>query len=627
MILAALTSYYDRKSRGDPGSLPPVGFEVRKLSYAIVINRSGNLVNLEAKETAREGRISNRDKLAPSMIFAPTGEDRTSGKAIDTAFLLCDSSRYVLGTLHADETENDPNTGRRLQAFVKKIEMAFPERGFDAGVDAVLAFYRTDGVNACKQHPEWSHAVNAENEFTFRLIDDDSEYVCHRPRVIERAIEFFSTSQATLSPCLVSGEVAATADSHRATRIFGGQATAKLVSFNSASSWSYGRDDKANIDYAPISRSASAKYTLALNHLLGNPDPGRYPNFPSPHCRRVGSYSVVFWAGEKTIWETAAPLLIDGGANDDPDAIRVIDELLSAPLRGSHVESESSKEFFVLALSPAQGRIAVKAGLKAKISDVLPAIRQHLMDVSIVSEDGNAISERVRLRAMIQSLSGARSKKNAKLPDRHVDSLLRAIYFDAMAPYPSILMRTCLARIRTEQASNDKNLIKSKRTGSATAIRVGLLKGTINRVSRRQSGEKEYLKMSIDENCTDAPYVLGRLFAVYEAIQRKALDGGEGEESDMRRTIREKLFSHAMTSPGAAFARIESIITPYLTKLRREHPGLHVFFMKQLESAYCKLSPSGVPARLTEIEQAKFVVGYYHQRVSRGSATPQPQSH
>lgn len=109
--------------------------------------------------------------------------------------------------------------------------------------------------------------------------------------------------------------------------------------------------------------------------------------------------------------------------------------------------------------------------------------------------------------------------------------------------------------------------------------------------------------MSLNENSTNVPYTLGRLFAVYEAAQRSANPG-------INATIKDKFFSAAAATPAHIFPRLIDLYNHHLRKL---NTGTQVYYEKQAAELMGVLGDA-MPETLSLPEQVSFYLGYYHQR-------------
>ena len=108
--------------------------------------------------------------------------------------------------------------------------------------------------------------------------------------------------------------------------------------------------------------------------------------------------------------------------------------------------------------------------------------------------------------------------------------------------------------------------------------------------------------MSLNEECNDAAYVLGRLFSVLESIQTDA-------NPEIKSTIRDRYFNSACATPASVF--------PVLIKLKNSHiRKLEAFkkihYEKMLTDLQGRIEMK-YPKKLNLDEQGKFILGYYHQ--------------
>ncbi len=134
---------------------------------------------------------------------------------------------------------------------------------------------------------------------------------------------------------------------------------------------------------------------------------------------------------------------------------------------------------------------------------------------------------------------------------------------------------------------------------------IALIKLALNRLNTKQGGF--YMKNQIDEENTSTPYVAGRIFAMYEVIQERAL-------GDVNAGIREKFFTSASTTPARAFGRLANMNQKHISKLEKDSDkgGLARFYDMELQELFAKII--GFPTLFTIEEQGQFIIGYYHQK-------------
>ena len=100
--------------------------------------------------------------------------------------------------------------------------------------------------------------------------------------------------------------------------------------------------------------------------------------------------------------------------------------------------------------------------------------------------------------------------------------------------------------------------------------------------------------MKLDPNCKDYPYLLGRIFAIYE----RSIYGLTGSASPDD-------FRHAMETPYCIFPRLFA---------RYHSPQSHRHREEALRQMVCMLpSDYEFPQRTTLYEQGRFAVGYDHE--------------
>jgi CRISPR-associated protein Csd1 len=165
---------------------------------------------------------------------------------------------------------------------------------------------------------------------------------------------------------------------------------------------------------------------------------------------------------------------------------------------------------------------------------------------------------------------------------------MRAILTDS--PYPMTLLSTLIMRLR---ADHDVN-----------ALRVAILKSILIKNFKME------VPVSLDPECKEPGYLLGRLFAVYEQIQTAALG------RNVNATIKDKFYGSAAAQPRKVFHMLESGSANHLSKIGKQRPGLKVNLEKTIGAIMGAMSPDDdpFPASLPDKSQALFGLGYYHQR-------------
>ena len=182
--------------------------------------------------------------------------------------------------------------------------------------------------------------------------------------------------------------------------------------------------------------------------------------------------------------------------------------------------------------------------------------------------------------------------KRENVPPNLAGDWMRAILTGQ--PYPLTLLATTLMRLRGDSGGDMNSL----------ALRAGILKSVLIRNLKLE------VPVALDPTFKDKGYVLGRLFAVYEDIQRAALGG------NVNATIKDKFYGAASATPQKVFAVLDRGSANHFAKLRKQNPGRAVNLEKLLTSITEGMEPGNdpIPVSLRLAEQAMFGIGYYHQR-------------
>ena len=566
MILQALNQYYARKAADAQGRLAPEGFELKAIPFVLVLDGEGRLVQLADR---REGIGKKREAKA---ALVPQAVKKTSGIA---ANLLWDTAEYVLGV----DTRGKPErVADQHAAFVARLHDAFGESPQDAGLRAVFAFLeecRADALATLASHSAWAEILETNPLMTFQL-NADTELVCQRAAVISALVS--ADSDAPDGRCLVSGETDTIERLHPAIKgVWGAQTSgANIVSFNLDAFNSYGKCQSFN---APVGKRASFAYTTALNHLLAKGSRQRV---------QVGDASTVFWAEKASgsAFESAFLDFLDP-PKDDPDrGTQAVTSLYRSVKGGRPMTADDSQRFYVLGMAPNAARIAVRFWHVATIIELGQAFRRYFDEVEIIRpgyESGAPLSL-FRLLAAT-ALQG----KAENIPPNLGGDVMRAIL--KCSRYPETLMQGALRRIRAER--------------DVTYPRAALLKAYLI----RNLNDKE-ITVSLNQENTDPGYRLGRLFAALERAQERA-------QGNLNASIRDRYYGAFSATPVTVLPLLMKLKNHHLAKLpnRGEAVNLEKLFSAIIDGL------GDVPARLSLAEQARFAVGYYHQRQAFFSKT------
>jgi CRISPR-associated protein Csd1 len=566
MILQALVKEYENLAQKGLVSKP--GWSQAKVSYAIDLKDDGSIKVIYSLKT--EEQRGKRTVWMPSLLYVPEMVTRSSGVA---ANFLCDNAKYFLGI-----DENGTND-RVLDCFqaAKEKHIALLKDIDDVMAKAICSFFES-----------WNPQTARENTFVQEKWDElkdggniifcmGMEYAQNDEKI--KAVwenSILQKEEGRTGTCLVTGQKTKIARIHRGIKgVPGAQSSgAALVSFNAPAFESYGKEQSYN---APVGKYAEFAYTTALNYLLGQEE----------YRFQLGDTRVVFWAesGEEAYQDFFASFL-----EPKPDN----EEMLKAVFAGlkkqkyldlDQFELNPNQKFYILGLAPNAARLAVRFFYEDSFGNILKHLAEHYQRIEIVKpvwEQNSYLGIRDMLAETV----------NQKAKDKNPISNMASMVLQAILAgnrYPASLYTDTMIRIRAEQ-------------GNVTWKKAAILKAYLIQNYHLEKGEHY---MGLNEGCREEAYVLGRLFAMLEAIQMDANPG-------IKATIRDRYFNSACATPAIVFPILFKLKNSHIKKLERDNPSAKIYYEKQIMEIMGKLGEK-MPNRLALEEQGQFDLGYYHQ--------------
>lgn len=567
-LLAALVRAYDRLP-----DAPPFGFSTEKIGFCVVLNVDGSVSHVEDLR-------GDDKKRSPRMLMVPQARKRTVG--IDPN-VLWDKTAYVLGVTAGE----GKRTAQEHAAFREK-HLEWLADTEDEGLLALRRFL--EGWTPDQFAPPIWEDHHRDQNLVFRLSSEHA-YLHDRPaaRELWRRIGAATASNAQI--CLVTGETGPVARLHPSIKgVWGAQSSgASLISFNLDAFTSYGHEQGDN---APVSEAAAFAYTTALNRFLGD----------KAHRLQLGDASTVFWAdAENMTLETGAlteaeaifARMFDGSgtdtsADDKIETAKVKDKL-EAIRNGQALATiapalAKGVRFHVLGLAPNAARLSVRFYWESDFGTLTANYQRYLDDTKLGPPPRDGWPPLWRYLTELAVLG-----KRENVPPLVAGEWMRSILTGT--PYPLTLLSTVLMRLRAD--------------GEVNALRAAILKSVLIRNFKSKEAP-----VALDPANTNKGYILGRLFAVYEEVQRAALGG------NVNATIKDKFYGSASATPQKVFAALNSGSQNHFSKLRKQSPGRAVNLERLITSITDLMEPGNdpIPASLPTADQALFGIGYYHQR-------------
>ena len=582
MILQSLYDLYKRLAENPDNGLPTSGYSLQGISLRVILTQEGTLIEIkdEQQEIIKilKGGREKRSKR-PVELLVP-GQARASEASFEPCFLW-DDTRFVFGW-HG--VKNDETRNSKCFENFKNYHLSLEKIINDQDFTAVCNFLKGWTPKNAPINPTLS--VVKKGRVIFQ-ISGKTSFVHENLKIKSWVDENIATSPKDNVPkgqCLVTGESEQNlARLHPGIfGIFGSPYTgASLVSFNLNAFTSLSRDQGYN---SPVSEKAAFAYTNALSWLLSNKE----------RSFRIGDATTVFWTSEATEAETLLPWMISGVPTEDDVTKKRVHNVLGYIARGTLAQDELGDprtNYFILGLSLNQGRLSVRFWHTGTLGELIANLKLHFDQLSIIRQLGEESKNPDSLTPSAYQLICQTSRDADGIPPLLGGALLRSIFLGTA--YPESLAASVINRIRAER---DINYLK------ACILKAWLIR------NHKTWLEQQYITMktALDKENPNIAYQLGRLFAVYEQIQRVA------HEFKLERTIRETMFSAASSTPQTVFGRIDRLNKHHLSKLT---PGSNRYYSDLLDEIHQKvIAPSFYPASLNLKEQSLFCIGYYHQR-------------
>lgn len=583
MILQALVQYYETLEK--KGEITRPGWSNAKVSYALELTEAGELRRvIPLKIEKQKGK---KTVLEPQILKVPQMVTRSSGVA---ANFLCDNSGYLLGI----NNKGKPERTKECFQCAKEKHLDILDGTESIEGQAVRRFFETWNPDEAEENPALSEVMEEVMDGANLVFWVNGHYAQEADDLI-RAWEKYRerASDGPTGICLVTGQRTEIARIHGTIKgVPGAQSSgAALVSFNAPSFESYGKEQSFN---APVGNYAVYAYTTALNHLLADRN----------HATAIGDTMVVYWSEDG---EEVCQYVFSCTTEPTNDNYEIVDGVFknlgkwkSVNVPGVEQSISLDQKFYILGLAPNAARLAVRFFYQDSFGNVLKHIKEHYDRMEIVRPAKDQMQYLGIWRMLMETVN---KKSRDKKP---VPNMAGAVYRAVISGdrYPNALYQAVLGRIRAEQDDKDNGIYKITR-GRTAIIKACLL--------RNGNYNKEEITMALNENSENVAYLLGREFAVLEAIQEDANPG-------INATIKDRYFNSACATPASIFPILFKLKNSHIKKMNNK--GKEVYYEKMLGELQNKIVVSdgreaAYPRRLSLEEQGVFILGYYHQTQKR----------
>lgn len=367
-----------------------------------------------------------------------------------------------------------------------------------------------------------------------------------------------------------------------------------IVGFDKDAYCSYGFSQAAN---AAVSDEAITAVHAALSDLLKDEK-------PLSGAKNIHWYSQ---AVENDIWEVP---FFDFGLSSDSDEQNEPDEkqadnarvrkMFDSIFKGECPEDPKNR-YYMMSLSGVNGRVMVRSYDEGTYGELFNSIKQWYEDLSLC---GKRYPKIFTIYTRLVSYSTSGGKFSERINKELSGISPRIIYaITHNTELPDTVAAKAMSYIRHDMYNSSGD--ETRRRKNIDRVSCQILKVWLNRKYRNQNKEEFLIMENLNPDSPSKAYQLGRMIAVYAAIQNEAL-------GDVNAGVVERYFTSACTSPALVFGKLAMLSQHHLSKLGQDQKGSAVYFDRMLSDIASKIG-STLPKTFTLEQQSEFALGYYAQ--------------
>lgn len=612
MLINALCDYADKLEELSQNKTP-IGYSKQKVHFQIMLNINGEITNIidvrEVKEIpSKKENGKPKTQSNPIEITLPERTQKTSV----CSNIIEHRPLYIFG-LNLDKGEFTPNDKTNK---AKKSHEDFVTKN--------LNFFQDLTSPICVAHynfiKKWQPELEVQNQYLIDIVGSSykNSYFCfgleghpeitlHEDTQFKKKYQESLTSSVEDTPnnsddntmCAISGEKLPIARIHDKIKFPNGNSSGcVLVGMKESAYQSYGKAQSYNSNISEVSMK---KYTSTLNKLIASDNHHIilddmtiiYFAMKSDDNAECNAFSHMFGSSKS----------FDQNAQDTNTILGIILKNLKDGNLNNLEKYNINKDvtFYVVGLTPNNSRICQKFIYRDTFGNIMKNIVQHQKDITISTYR----EERPIYFSQIFKELISPKATNGKVPPPLMSAIMTSALNGTL--YPNALLETVIRRIKTDSDEEKNPFIK------INDVRVGLIKGCINRKLRKNNKQEEF-QMSLDLENNQPAYLCGRLFAVLEKIQQEAYksdnyDKDKDKKDQLNSTIKDRYFSSACSRPAIVFPILMKLSQNHLKKLS---VGSNIYYQKVIGEITDKLSGE-FPSLLDLENQGRFIIGYYHQ--------------
>ncbi len=349
--------------------------------------------------------------------------------------------------------------------------------------------------------------------------------------------------------CLITGDLIKpikTAPEFNGLKDVGGRKQGeRIICYDKDAYQSYNLAQDAN---AAVSEEAIFKINAALNQLLSGANVNT-----QPHCL-AGAKHIHWYSSRVEDEDDLLDFYFFDNEDDASDELRI--SKLYDCLNKGECPSEPKNRYYMISLSGVKGRTMVRSYEEGTYGELFNNLKQWFDDLSLYGLDGANYPTLQKIHDILMNIEDKSAKDYQKRMGEKLARLSPKIIHSAFhnTPLPDIVAVKANNYIRSSIYSNNHHDIDR--------VSCQILKAWLNRKYRSQKKEEFLIMEKLNANSPSQAYHFGRMFAVFAAIQRRAMGNvGTG--------IVERYFSSACTSPALVFGKLAMMSENHLSKIRK----------------------------------------------------------
>lgn len=574
MIIQSLVKRYENLA--NEGKLPLMGWGNEKISYGLKLDDNGKIT--EVVDIRTEVKKGKRQVLMPTVMMLPERVERSNNLI---ANFLYDNAIYLLGL------DSKGDLAKSIQKFqvAREKHLNILEKCNSKMAVAIKKFFeawKPSEIRDCEVLKDVLEDIK-ESNLTFMMGDtlavDDADIKAAYKNYLEEKQD--SLEENKKMRCLFTGKVEHIARTHPAIKgVIGTPSSGgKIISYKNNAFESFGNFNSQGFN-APTSQYIAFAYGTALNNLLQNKN----------HIRRFGDTVLTHWADKsEDEYQSIVDYFLTGddkGEIDEEflsDTLKAVEKGEAVYFKGKQLYTETP--YYLLGLTANTARISIRFFSESTLGEVLRNILRHHKNMEIDSPKNKYIPLFRLEKSLISS----------KAQDRGLTPIIASAFLKSIVcgkDYPKTLLSKAILQTYSEQDSKKDD---KKPNYKISFIRCAIIKAYFIKNQGRE------ITVALNEEERDTAYILGRIFAVLETIQKK---------SNPDITIKDRYFNSYCAMPKKLFPILNKSSQYHLKKLKG---GLKVYYEKMLRDLMEMLNIESIPKIMPLEKQGMIILGYYHQ--------------